>query len=83
MEYRKVIVQGFRVMPQNKLLYLGLLIVAASALIYFGAWLADHIRWAVPYAIGIGAVLIIVGLVLEARKKKAAVQEPVEPVPPI
>lgn len=70
-------------MPQNKLLYLGLLIVAASALIWVGAWLTARIEFAVPYAIGVGALMIIGGLIMEARKKKAA-QEGGEtpPTPP-
>jgi hypothetical protein len=59
-------------MPQNKLLYIGLLVVAASALIWVGAWLTARIEFAVPYAIGVGALMIIAGLVMEAKKKKAA-----------
>ena len=58
-------------MPKNKLLYLGLLVVAAAALIYIGAWLATYLLPAVPYAIAVGAVFIIVGLVLESKKKAA------------
>lgn len=59
-------------MPKNKLLYFGLLVVAAAALIYVGAWLTARISFAVPYAIGVGALMIIAGLVMEAKKKKEA-----------
>jgi uncharacterized membrane protein YfcA len=70
-------------MPQNKLLYLGLLIVAAAALIYVGAWLTAKIEFAVPYAIGVGAIMIIAGLVMESKKKKAAAEESTtSPAPP-
>jgi uncharacterized membrane protein YfcA len=57
-------------MPKNKLLYLGLLVVAAAALIYIGAWLAEFLKPAVPYAIAVGALMIIAGLVMESRKKQ-------------
>jgi hypothetical protein len=57
-------------MPQNKLLYLGLLVVAASALIYAGYWITTNIVYFVPIAFGIGALLIILGLVQEGKKKK-------------
>lgn len=67
-------------MPQNKLLYLGLLVVAASALIYAGYWVTTNIVYFVPIAFGVGALLIIVGLVQEGNKKKAAAT-PEDPPP--
>jgi uncharacterized membrane protein YfcA len=70
-------------MPKNKLLYLGLLVVAAAALIYIGAWLATYLLPAVPYAIAVGAVLIIVGLVLESKKKAAIAAADTTPTPPV
>jgi hypothetical protein len=67
-------------MPKNKLLYVGLLVIAASAIIWIGAWLTEHIKFAVPYALGVGALMIIGGLVMEAKKKKDTAETP--PTPP-
>lgn len=58
-------------MPKNKLLYYGLLIVAASALIYAGYWVVTTIIWFIPTTFGLGALLIILGLVQESKKKKS------------
>lgn len=69
-------------MPKNKLLYYGLLIVAASALIYAGFWVTTNIIWFVPTALGIGALLIILGLVQESKKKQAIKAEGQPPTPP-
>ncbi|MCC7231269.1 MAG: hypothetical protein IT203_12825 [Fimbriimonadaceae bacterium] len=66
-------------MPTNKLLYIGRLVGAAAALISVGAWLTARISFAVPYAIGVGALMIIAGLVMEAKKKKAP---PTDGTPP-
>jgi uncharacterized membrane protein YfcA len=69
-------------MPKNKLLYLGLLVIAAAALIYIGAWLAEFLKPAVPYAIAVGALMIIAGLIMESRKKDKAVESGIAPTPP-
>lgn len=59
-------------MPKNPLLKIGLLVIAASALIYAGYWVTTNIVYFVPIAFGIGALLIILGLVQEAKKSKEA-----------
>lgn len=71
-------------MPKNRWLYIGLLTIAGAALIYVGAWLTQRIDFIVPYAFGVGVVLIIVGLVQEAKKKKDgdAAPEGAPPTPP-
>lgn len=69
-------------MPKNKLLYLGLLVVAAAAFIFVGAKLATFMEPAVPYAVAVGALLIVVGLVMESRKKGAAADSETPPAPP-
>jgi uncharacterized membrane protein YfcA len=71
-----------RALPKNKLLYLGLLVIAAGALIYMGAWLAKFLIPAVPYVIAVGALMIIVGLVMESRKKAAAAESQTPPAAP-
>lgn len=57
-------------MPKNPLLKIGLLVIAASALIYAGYWVTTNIVYFVPITFGIGSVLIILGLVQESKKKK-------------
>jgi len=56
-------------MPKNSVMYLGVLIVAASALLWLGAQITKRIEWALPWAGGIGIVLIIVGVFMELRKR--------------
>jgi hypothetical protein len=65
-------------MPQNKLLYIGLLVIAASALIYVANWITNNIAYFVPIAFGIGCLFIILGLVQESKKKQAAKENPPE-----
>jgi uncharacterized membrane protein (DUF485 family) len=60
-------------MPTNKWIYIGVLVVVAAACIWLGARLLERIEWVVPFALGIGILLILVGLVIEMRKRKAAV----------
>ena len=59
-------------MPKNRVIYVGLLLIAASALIWLGALLARFIldSGILPWTGGLGVLLVIVGMVLEARKQK-------------
>jgi hypothetical protein len=57
--------------PKNRLIYYGVLIVVASALIWIGAWLTKHIEWILPYTGAAGIVLMIIGLALEIRGRSA------------
>ena len=59
-------------MPKNKLLYYGLLVIAGAGLIYAADWLTTKIVYFVPVALGVGVLMIIGGLVLEAKKSKQA-----------
>jgi hypothetical protein len=57
-------------MPKNRVIYFGLLLVAASALLWLGALLARFIldSGILPWAGGAGVLLIIIGMIIEARK---------------
>jgi uncharacterized iron-regulated membrane protein len=59
-------------MPTNRFIYFGILIIAASALLWAGAWLAKQVDWLLPYTGLAGLLLIIAGLAIEIKKKKAA-----------
>jgi hypothetical protein len=56
-------------MPKNRLIYYGVLFIAASALLWLGAELARLVAWILPYTGGFGVLLIILGIALELRKK--------------
>lgn len=55
-------------MPRNKLIYVGVLVVAASALLYIGGQIIRTIEWFLPWAAGAGVALILMGLFVEMRK---------------
>jgi undecaprenyl pyrophosphate phosphatase UppP len=59
-------------MPKNRLIYIGILIVAATALLYVGYMVTKTIEWFLPWAMGIGVLLIVGGVFMEANKAKAA-----------
>jgi hypothetical protein len=70
-------------MPSNRLLYVGTLIVAASASIWLGAELTRRIEWITPWTGGLGALLILLGLAQEARRRREAALAPTaRPEPP-
>lgn len=54
-------------MPKNRVIYFGILILVASALLWLGAQLTKRIEWMLPYAAGIGLLMVIAGVVYEAR----------------
>ena len=57
-------------MPQNKLLYYGMLVIVGAGLILAADWLTTKIVYFVPIAFGVGVVMIIGGLLMEAKKHK-------------
>ena len=58
-------------MPTNKLIYFGVIVIAASALLWLGAELAKRVEWILPYTAIAGVLLVIIGLFMELQKKKA------------
>ena len=57
-------------MPTNKLIYFGVIVIAASALLWLGAELAKRVEWILPYAAIAGVLLVLIGLFMELKKKK-------------
>lgn len=55
-------------MPKNRLLYLGILVIVASVLLWIGAELTKRVEWILPYTGGLGVLLLIVGFFVEVRK---------------
>jgi hypothetical protein len=59
-------------MPENRLMYLGIVLVVAAVSLWLGAELTRRIEWTVPYLGGTGIALIVLGVVLEFWKAKNA-----------
>jgi len=57
-------------MPRNKAIYIGVLVVAASALLYIGGQIIRTIEWFLPWAAGVGVALILIGLFVEVQKSR-------------
>lgn len=62
-------------MPKNKLIYYGILIVAGTALLWAGYQVAATALKILPWTGAVGVLMIIIGLVMESRKGKAAANE--------
>jgi len=58
-------------MPKNKLIYYGILIVAASALLWGGYQITMIALRLLPWTGAVGVLMIVLGLVMESRKTKA------------
>ncbi len=56
-------------MPKNKLIYYGILLVAATALIFLGFYIIETAKGFVIGIAAIGIIMIIVGMVMESKKK--------------
>jgi heme A synthase len=57
-------------MPRNKAIYVGVLVVAASALLYIGGQIIRTIEWFLPWAAGVGVAQILIGLFAEMQKSR-------------
>lgn len=57
-------------MPENRVMYLGIVLIVAGASIWIGAELTKRIEWMVPYIGGAGIVLVVLGVALEFWKSK-------------
>jgi len=75
-------------MPTNRFISLGILILAASVLLWMGAQLTKLIEWILPYTAGVGIVLIVGAAIWEswhAKKteppKSTVTSDPLPPRP--
>lgn len=59
-------------MPENRVMYVGIVLVVAAAGVWLGAELTRRIEWMVPYIGGAGIVLIVLGVILEFRRRPGA-----------
>lgn len=66
-------------MPTNKLIYFGVIVIAASVLLWLGAQLAKLVEWILPYTGIAGILLVMIGLFLELKRRKDATVTPASP----
>lgn len=59
-------------MPTNKAIYVAILVIAASALLYLGMLLTTAIAPILPWTTGFGILLLIGAVLYEAQAKKDA-----------
>ncbi len=57
-------------MPRNRVMYVGVLVLSASALLYLGGVLIKLIEWILPWTAGAGVLLILIGIWMEAQKSR-------------
>jgi hypothetical protein len=57
-------------MPDNRLMYVGIVLIVASASLWLGAELTRRIEWTVPYVGGAGIILVVLGVAREFWKAK-------------
>lgn len=63
-------------MPKNPFIYYGLLLIVGTAAIYVGAWLTQKIEFILPFTLGLGILLVILGVLIENKKKQAQQEAP-------
>ena len=59
-------------MPENRVMYLGIVLIVAAVSLWLGAELTRRIEWTVPYVGGAGVVLVVLGVALEFWKARKA-----------
>ncbi|MCC5793205.1 MAG: hypothetical protein JJT85_00535 [Chromatiales bacterium] len=57
-------------MPNNRVIYAGMLILVVTVLIWIGVALMRRIEWMLPWIAGLGVLLIVAGFVHELWKKR-------------
>lgn len=61
-------------MPKNRLIYAGILLIAAAAVLWVAYQILKRVEWSL-FGVGIiGVALIVIGLVMEAREGKEALK---------
>ncbi len=63
-------------MPNNRVIYWGIVVLVATALLWIGAELTKRIQWMLPYAGGVGVLMIAGGFVYELWKSRSAKSQP-------
>jgi len=65
-------------MPKNRLIYIGVLVIAACTLLYVAFQFTKFVQPILPYALGVGIVMVVGGFFWEAKKGSANALKPGE-----
>lgn len=59
-------------MPNNSVIYTGVVILVVTVLVWIGAELTRRVEWMLPYAAALGVLLIVGGAIYEfnARRRR-------------
>jgi len=57
-------------MPNNRVIYWGIVVLVTTVLLWIGAELTKRIEWVLPYAAGVGVVMVIAGFTYELWKQR-------------
>lgn len=57
-------------MPNNRVIYWGIVVLVATVLLWIGAELTKRIEWILPYAAAAGVIMIVGGFIYELWKKR-------------
>jgi hypothetical protein len=57
-------------MPENRLMYFGIVLIVAAVSLWLGAELTRRVEWTVPYVGAAGVALVVLGVALEFWKAK-------------
>jgi hypothetical protein len=57
-------------MPNNRIIYFGVVLLVATALLWIGTELTKRIEWLLPYLAGASVLLIVSGFVQELWQRR-------------
>jgi hypothetical protein len=66
-------------MPNNRVIYWGIVVLVATVLLWIGAELTKRIEWLLPYAAALGVLMVVSGFVYEVWKKRGSSAAPPPP----
>jgi hypothetical protein len=66
-------------MPNNRVIYWGIVVLVATVLLWIGAELTKRVAWALPYSGAAGVLMIVGGFIYELWKSR--VHKPASPPP--
>ena len=58
-------------MPNNRIIYWGIVVLVATVLLWIGAELTKRVEWALPYAAGLGVLMVVSGFIYELWKSRS------------
>lgn len=60
-----------KLMPNNRVIYWGIVVLVATVLLWIGAELTKRIEGALPYAGAIGVLMVVGGFIFELWKTRS------------